>query len=372
MPTFEEEMDALPDAPEDDFESRMNALPDADPGATTMAPNRPAPAPLVSREKPWWEALTEHRGDASGRPYLGAAPTPGSLGAETTNDTAVGIANGATLGMGDEALSALAPQAGRQWADRIDLARSRSPTGFGVGNAGAQMAAGAMVPGGVAAQAAMGAASGFGNADGASMQDRGYAALEGLATGTAGGATGKLLQGAGRGLQAGAGAVMREGTVPNKIAQGAGDLAARGVAGFAGHQVGGWPGALVGMTAEQAVSPLVQQAAPGAIAGGLRAAGAGMRGTGMAAGPAGVAAGGQLAQQFAPAQTTVNQLPQIVIDELHAGGDALGEYADQFAKAYTSNDEGAVSALVSKLTLSDPKFRTTLLPQLRAAVGKGR
>lgn len=53
------------------------------------------------------------------------------------------------------------------------------------------------------------------------------------------------------------------------------------------------------------------------------------------------------------------------LDALAAGGRELGDYRDQFAEAASSPDQGAVSNLITRLTMSDPKFRQTTLSRLR-------
>ena len=75
----------------------------------------------------------------------------------------------------------------------------------------------------------------------------------------------------------------------------------------------------------------------------------------------------------APQQSTAsgrgNLLPSAALDAVHAGGDELGKWKSQFFEAASSPDQGAVSALITKLSESDPEFRASVLPRLRAKTG---
>lgn len=80
-------------------------------------------------------------------------------------------------------------------------------------------------------------------------------------------------------------------------------------------------------------------------------------GNGLPASAAGNVAGGVAGQSASLADTALNSIA--------AGGADLGDYRDQFAQAAASPDHGAVSNLITRLTMSDPKFRTTTLKRLR-------
>lgn len=104
---------------------------------------------------------------------------------------------------------------------------------------------------------------------------------------------------------------------------------------------------------------------------GERAAGGVERMTGAAA-PYGRAAGGaafqpgaQLAGQLSSGSDEVPQgAAEAALIDLHTGGQALGQYQAEFAKAASSPDKGAVSTLITRLTMTDPQFRANVLPRL--------
>lgn len=65
-------------------------------------------------------------------------------------------------------------------------------------------------------------------------------------------------------------------------------------------------------------------------------------------------------------------LAQIAIGDLEATqGQALGTYRGRFAEAMIDPSPGAVSALITRLTQTDPQFRQQVLPQLRRMAGIG-
>lgn len=84
-------------------------------------------------------------------------------------------------------------------------------------------------------------------------------------------------------------------------------------------------------------------------------------GTGAPAAASGTASGMVTGQSGTLVDTALNSLA--------AGGAELGDYRDQFAQAASSPDHGAISNLITRLTMSDPKFRTQLLPRLRQMGG---
>lgn len=71
----------------------------------------------------------------------------------------------------------------------------------------------------------------------------------------------------------------------------------------------------------------------------------------------------------APAAATAggrgNLLPQAALEALYGDAQALGDYQADFAQAAVNRDPGAVGALISRLTQSDPKFRQQVLPTLQ-------
>jgi hypothetical protein len=63
------------------------------------------------------------------------------------------------------------------------------------------------------------------------------------------------------------------------------------------------------------------------------------------------------------------KLDQAALDALYGGGSELGQYKSQFAEAAGSPNPGAVQDLITRLTLTDPQFRTQLLPLLSRRAG---
>jgi hypothetical protein len=78
----------------------------------------------------------------------------------------------------------------------------------------------------------------------------------------------------------------------------------------------------------------------------------------------GAAAGGYAAENAAPPK-----LDQAALDLLSAGGSELGQWRDQIAAAAGSPAPGAVKDTITRLTMSDPEFRTKILPLLRQHAG---
>ena len=93
--------------------------------------------------------------------------------------------------------------------------------------------------------------------------------------------------------------------------------------------------------------------------------------------------GADLMQRFASggaatttrrAEESINEgrghmLAEVVQDALQNEPQSLGPYAQQFAEAMGSRQTGAVSALLSRLSQTDPTWRTQYLPALRARTG---
>src|SRR3972149_2676139 len=62
-------------------------------------------------------------------------------------------------------------------------------------------------------------------------------------------------------------------------------------------------------------------------------------------------------------------LSDVAMDALQNEPQVLGRYAPQFAQAMGSNEADAVSALITRLSHTDPDFRMNVLPALRARTG---
>lgn len=152
------------------------------------------------------------------------------------------------------------------------------------------------------------------------------------------------------------------------------DYIAAGGGGFIGA-LGGPGGSAGGAALGLAANKLVRGREHGmlsAAAGGL--ASAARSGAGLPAVGVGSSVAGQTGAMFAGQRegTTASMLPQVALDMVAAGGDELGPYKSQFFEAAASPDTGAVSALITRLTMSDPAFRETTLKQLRELAQRGR
>jgi hypothetical protein len=64
-------------------------------------------------------------------------------------------------------------------------------------------------------------------------------------------------------------------------------------------------------------------------------------------------------------------LGQAALDAVYGDRSALGEYASQFVEAAASKDSDAVANLITRLTMSDHKFRTQVLPTLQRRTAEG-
>jgi len=62
-------------------------------------------------------------------------------------------------------------------------------------------------------------------------------------------------------------------------------------------------------------------------------------------------------------------LTEAALDAMRNDPQALGPYLQQIAQAAGSREPDAVSALITRLSRTDPNFRTQVLPALRARTG---
>lgn len=122
-----------------------------------------------------------------------------------------------------------------------------------------------------------------------------------------------------------------------------------------------------------------------ATAAGMQGAGGLMQGLGRASGAVSGIAGASepdrdMMKRFADQQPMSAEqsidsgrgymLSDAAIDALRNDRQALGRYAAQFAQAMSSNEPDAVSALITRLSHTEPDFRTQVLPALRARTGE--
>lgn len=126
------------------------------------------------------------------------------------------------------------------------------------------------------------------------------------------------------------------------------------IGGTLGSAVGGAPGAMVGGALGLAGRPGVQG--------------------GAAAGNAVYGARDRGGDPGAEAQREIESgrgymLSDVAMDALQNEPQVLGRYAPQFAQAMGSNEADAVSALITRLSHTDPDFRVNVLPALRARTG---
>jgi hypothetical protein len=147
---------------------------------------------------------------------------------------------------------------------------------------------------------------------------------------------------------AGAGDAWRQAGRDEQIAIELGDIASKGVDRARGREFSltGTPARLLG--------DMVNGPGPAKLSAALQGGGSKLAG----AFPAGVAGGNAGA-------ATADQ----VLDALQNSPQLLGRYTDQFAQAAGSPSPGAVSALIERLTMTDPDFRTQVLPQLSRPSG---
>jgi RND superfamily putative drug exporter len=74
-------------------------------------------------------------------------------------------------------------------------------------------------------------------------------------------------------------------------------------------------------------------------------------------------------QVAAPLTSDANSLdvPEAALNALQNNRALLGSYAGQFAQAAGSPEPAAVGSLITRLTMTDPRFRTEVLPRLQEA-----
>ena len=190
-------------------------------------------------------------------------------------------------------------------------------------------------------------------------------------------------------------------SAPSNIARGIG----AGTGATIGGAVGGIPGAVVGGVAGMLSNKAVQNYGPDVMADFLRS-GPGMRDAAIGGtlgsavgGPVGGVAGAALGGMGRPGIQAATGAGQAITGARDRGGDpgaqaqreieggrgymlsevalealqnepqVLGRYAPQFAQAMGSNEADAVSALITRLSHTDPDFRMNVLPALRARTG---
>jgi hypothetical protein len=94
----------------------------------------------------------------------------------------------------------------------------------------------------------------------------------------------------------------------------------------------------------------------------------------LAGGVAARAAAGSMSQELqqSTGEGRGNLLTQAALNSLYSGGQDLGPYSSQFAEAAASKDSNAVANLITRLTMSDPQFRVSVLPALQRMTAEAR
>lgn len=322
----------------------------------------------VSRKDPKQAAIAAMAGIYGA---LRNGPTPGNMAASPAGQA---ISGGITHGLSAGAMQLIPGGMGDFYKDVDQVSRSASPHLYDIANAGGAMmqpvAAGGGLLKNVAAQSAQGAVNA-----GVSALSGGASGEDALRAGAVGGAAGGLMAGL-PGAIAGVGSRLAQ-AAKQAPAIGAGLAIGKGAYdgyeqnGLAGAADGAWDAAKGAIPAAAGVGFLGSRMAGPAMSK-LSQAMSAMAGKFGGSTPAIANVAGQaVGQAFADgsaearAQSYGYKSADAAREALRSDPQVLGAYASEFQEASQAEDpDSATSALITRLSRTDPQFRTDVLPNI--------